>query len=178
MNNNYELPDVPNEVFEAAEKQKALQEAINQDNIEKATKAMEALNASKTVNFTRIKNNDDILENPTNSKIPEKAFEKIDFEKVNINGKEMMLSKKVLKDINFLEAEKQCKLAGGRLPTIEEYKAMSNDPTIIARLKDLVLFSSQEYMGDVRVFNFNTGKEEIRAKDQAIETAVAVADIN
>ncbi len=219
--NNFEgvkpLPEVPDEVFQAAEAEKKLQEAIDNDNLkgESAINAMkslqkakqeklpeELLNAMKeataerkpeAVNFRKISE-----ENILNEKLPEPEVEqgswkKINpdsildkpfgqestegFEKVAVNGKEIMLSRKTSNPITYAEAQAWCAKDGGRLPTIEELEALYKSDKA-GSFEGKIIWSSSMKFNSPQVFDFGDGKIKIRNKEDEVNATRAVADVN
>jgi hypothetical protein len=203
--NNFEevkpLPEVPDEVFQAAEAEKNLQEAIDKDDTvkgESALKAMESLQKSKQeiqeakeklpeellnamkeatagpkkekVNWKKI-NPDSILDKPFGQESTE------GFEKVAVNGKEIMLSRKTSNPITYAEAQAWCAKDGGRLPTIEELEALYKSDKA-GSFEGKIIWSSSMKFNSPQVFDFGDGKIKLRNKEDEINATRAVSDIN
>lgn len=193
----FETPNFEENNFTSEqEAQEALESAVKADDAAKAEaalKAMEALKQSKKdkmpeellnamkeatedpneVNFVRVKK-DDILENINGIESQEDL---VGFEKVLVNGTEIMLSKKTSEPITYTEALKWCEADGGRMPTIEELQALYNSDKADS-FEGKVIWSSSMRLNSPQVFDFSHGRVELRNREDAINATRAVADIN
>lgn len=98
------------------------------------------------------------------------------FEKVLINGLEIMLSTKISKPITYDEAQKWSKAEGGRLPTIEELKALY-ESNKAGSFEGKVIWSSSMKLNSPQVFDFKDGRVELRNREDEIHATRAVASL-
>lgn len=105
---------------------------------------------------------------------PEDLDKAINFEKVYIHGVETMLSKNISDPMTYAEAYEWCENEGGRLPTIEELQALYEEGgSVKESFDEKVLWSGTEFYGDVKAFDFKTGKVVIRSKKEKLESNIA-----
>jgi hypothetical protein len=99
------------------------------------------------------------------------------FEKVLINGLEVMLSTKISKPITYDEAKKWSEAEGGRLPTIEELMALY-ESNKAGSFEGKEIWSSSMKFNSPQVFDFKDGRVELRSREDEIHATRAIADIN